>query len=223
MVQTPLLLVNLKTYAEGIGPRAIEIAQQIQEAGEEKGVAVAVAAGAYDLGALVNGTSIPIFAQHIDAIGPGSSTGHILPEAIKFTGAVGTLLNHSERSLSSDELGPHFEAARRAGLDICACARDIPNSVECARLGPDLVAVEPPELIGGEISVSEAKPEIISGTVDAVHEINDKIPVLCGAGIKNAKDVSRSLELGAGGVLVASGVIKRESPKDAVIDLLNGF
>ena len=35
-----------------------------------------------------------------------------------------------------------------------------------------MIAVEPPELIGGDISVSTAKPEIISDTVEVVKKIN---------------------------------------------------
>ena len=42
---------------------------------------------------------IPVFAQHIDPIKPGNSTGHILAESVKEAGAVGTLINHSERQL----------------------------------------------------------------------------------------------------------------------------
>ena len=42
----------------------------------------------------------------------------------------------------------------------------------------------------------------------AVKRINPGIKVLCGAGITGRRDVERALELGAEGILVASGVVK---------------
>ena len=49
---------------------------------------------------------------------------------------------------------------------------------------PDYVAVEPPELIGGDISVTTADPTIVSGTAAAVREISKQVGILCGAGVK---------------------------------------
>jgi len=45
--------------------------------------------------------------------------------------------------------------------------------------------------------------------------------VLCGAGVKTGKDVKRALELGAVGVLLASGVVKSKDPKKALQDLVS--
>jgi triosephosphate isomerase len=86
-------------------------------------------------------------------------------------------------------------------------------------MGADFVAVEPPELIGGDISVSTANPELIS---DAVATIGAG-KVLVGAGIKNAEDVRIALKLGAVGVLVASGVVKAADPVAALEDLCKGM
>jgi len=77
-----------------------------------------------------------------------------------------------------------------------------------AALSPDFVAIEPPELIGGDISVTEAEPDIIRGAVRKVKEINPDVKVLCGAGVKRGKDVEKAIELGSAGVLLASGVVK---------------
>jgi triosephosphate isomerase len=92
-----------------------------------------------------------------------------------------------------------------------------------AALGPDFLAVEPPELIGGNISVSTAKPEIVSGSVQRVHKVNDKVKVLCGAGVKSGKDVAKSLELGAEGVLLASWVVTAKDVVAVMKDLLAGL
>ena len=85
-----------------------------------------------------------------------------------------------------------------------------------ATLQPSFVAVEPPELIGGDVSVSTARPEIITGSVAAV----DGVPLLVGAGIKNGTDVRIAMKLGAVGVLVASGVVKASNPGDVLRDFL---
>jgi triosephosphate isomerase len=77
---------------------------------------------------------------------------------------------------------------------------------------PDITSVEPPELIGTGISVSKAKPEIISDTVKLVQKVDSKMTILCGAGISTAEDVSIALKLGTQGVLVASGIVKAKDP-----------
>ena len=79
--------------------------------------------------------------------------------------------------------------------------------------------MEPPELIGGDISVSRAGPEIIEDSVNLVGENR----LLVGAGIKDAEDVRIALSLGASGVLLASGVIKADDPYSALMELVSGL
>ena len=45
--------------------------------------------------------------------------------------------------------------------------------------------MEPPELIGGDISVTTADPSIVSDTVAVVKAVNPNVRVLCGAGVKS--------------------------------------
>ena len=82
-----------------------------------------------------------------------------------------------------------------------------------------MIAVEPPELIGGDISVSKAGPEIIERAVDFV----GKNQVLVGAGIRDLEDVTIALKLGACGVLVASGVVKVADPYAVLLGLVSGL
>ena len=93
----------------------------------------------------------------------------------------------------------------------------------CSRQKPNFIAVEPPELIGGDISVTTADPGIVSGSVAAVTDIDKNIKVLCGAGVKNGKDVAKSIELGAEGVLLASGVVKAKDKESVIRDLALGL
>jgi len=91
------------------------------------------------------------------------------------------------------------------------CTNNVAVSQAAAALGPDYVAVEPPELIGSGVSVAQTRPEIVSGSVAAVKKANPKVRVLCGAGIAKGADVKKALELGTDGVLLASGVIKAKT------------
>ena len=103
------------------------------------------------------------------------------------------------------------------------CAGDLHEVGTVAGLSPDYVAIEPPELIGGDVSVTKAKPEVVSGAVERVRNANPKVDVLCGAGVRTARDVSRAIELGTVGVLLATAVVKAKDPKKALTDLVKGL
>jgi len=162
---------------------------------------------------------LPVLSQHVDAKAQGAATGWVTPQAVKAAGAVGTLLNHSERRGLLADLGASVAASRQAGLLTIVCTDTEATSAAAAALKPDFVAVEPPELIGGNVSVTDARPEVVIEAVKAVRRVDEGVKVLCGAGIKSGKDVRKAVELGASGVLVASGVVKAKDPKAAVLDL----
>jgi len=54
--------------------------------------------------------------------------------------------------------------------------------------------------------------------VEAVAKVN-KTPVLCGAGVSNASDVKKAVELGAKGVLLASAYVKAKDPKALLLSM----
>ncbi|PNX52570.1 MAG: triose-phosphate isomerase, partial [Thermoplasmata archaeon M9B2D] len=64
---------------------------------------------------------------------------------------------------------------------------------------------------------------IVSTTVKAVRSINTTVKILCGAGVKNGKDVAKAIELGADGVLLASGVVKAKDKEAVLRDLVSGI
>ena len=222
MLKTPVIVVNVKTYAEATGGKALELAKLMDEVASETGVSMAIAVQASDIYMVSQAVSIPVFAEHIDPIKPGSHTGWTLPEAVKEAGAVGTFINHSEHRLKLADLDECIARAKELDLDQIVCSNNIATSKAIAALNPNFVAVEPPELIGGEVSVTKANPDIVSGTVKAVREINRGIGILCGAGVKNGEDVKKALELGTDGVLLASGVVKVENKKNVLLDLASG-
>jgi len=223
MLKTPVIVLNVKTYIEATGEKALEIANLMAKISKETGASMAIAVQATDIAMCAKKVSIPVFAQHIDPIKPGSFTGWILPEAVKAAGAVGTLINHSEHRLVLADVDACVKRSKELGLDHVVCSNDVPTSKSIAAFSPNFIAVEPPELIGGDVSVTTADPGIVSGTVDAVKNINKKIRVLCGAGVKNGKDVAKAIELGADGVLLASGIVKAKDRESVIRDLASGL
>ena len=207
-----MIIVNFKTYLESTGKRAVELAKQAERAAKETGVNIIVVPQLADLAKVAEAVEIPVFAQHIDPIKPGSNTGHVLAESVKEAGAVGTLINHSELQLRLIDIEAIIALAKEKGMVSCVCANNPSVSAAIAAMRPDITSVEPPELIGSGISVSKAKPEIVTDTVKLVHKIDPKMTILCGAGISQVEDVSIALKLGTQGVLVASGIVKAKDP-----------
>lgn len=219
IVEYPIILLNLKTYEESMGQKAIDFARIAERVNEKTGISIAIAPQTIDIAAVTVSSETPVFAQHIDPVYHGKYTGHTLPEAVAEAGAYGTMLNHSEHQISLDKIEAAIKRAKEVDLVTVVCADTVENAKRIALLGPDAIAIEPPELIGSGISVSTAQPEIVSGSVAAVRSIDKDIKVLCGAGITNGEDAKAALELGAKGILVASGVVKAPDPYKALLEL----
>lgn len=223
MLKLPVIIINFKTYRSGIGERALHLAKICEKVANETGANIAVAVSAPDIYKVSKEVSIPVFAQHIDDAEYGSNTGDIIAEDAKENGAVGTLLNHSEKRLRLDVLERSIKRAKEAGLITVVCATNADEGKALSAFDVDFIAVEPPELIAGDISVSTAEPELIK---ESVHKIcGDKKcdQVIVGAGVKTGEDVKIALELGAVGVLVASGVTKSDEPEKVLMDLVKGL
>jgi triosephosphate isomerase len=211
-LQAPIVIVNFKTFSEATGRRAVELAKKAQKVDDETHISIGVAPQFTDIMAIAQAVKIPVFAQHIDPIKPGNQTGHVLAESVREAGAAGTLINHSEKQLRLSDIDEVIKITRKIGLLSLVCANNPSISAAIATLKPDILAIEPPELIGTGIPVSKAKPEVVTKTVELVRKINPKVTILCGAGISQGEDVSAALKLGTNGVLVASSVAKAKDP-----------
>lgn len=198
------------------------MAKYAQQVSEKFGVIVAVAPQAADIRLVSQQVKVPVFAQHIDPIAAGSHTGHMLAESVLEAGASGVIINHSERRLRADVIEDTIVRARGLGLTTTVCANTPGIAEAIAALNPDMVAVEPPELIGSGVAVSKAKPEIITDTVSRIRRINKDVMILCGAGITSGNDVREALRLGTQGVILASGVVKAKNQLAAIEDLASG-
>ncbi|MBU0577175.1 triose-phosphate isomerase [Patescibacteria group bacterium] len=214
-----MIITNFKLYESASGDKALELAKIHEEVAKETGADIQVAVQAVDLARISQEVDIPVLAQHIDPVGFGSGTGKILPESVKMAGGVGTILNHSENRLKREVLEASIKRAKENGLTTIVCAETPEEGASFLEFDPDYIAVEPPELIGGDISVSTAQPEIIENASKLIG--SEKL--LVGAGVKNGVDVKTCIELGAKGVLLASGVTKAEDPKAVLMDLAGGL
>ncbi len=217
----PIVAVNFKTYAQATGDGALRIAKAAEKVWRESGITIVVAPQLTDLHRVAQEVEIPVFAQHVDPITPGSHTGHVLPEAVKEAGAVGTLLNHSENRMVLADLEASIRRAEEVGLMTMVCSDNPVVSAAVAALELDYVDVEPPKLIGTGIPVSKAKPGVITNTVELVKRVSPKVKALTGAGISTGEDVKKALELGSVGVLLASGVTEANDPEKALDGLVS--
>ncbi|MFQ5950676.1 MAG: triose-phosphate isomerase [Candidatus Geothermarchaeales archaeon] len=212
-MKPPLIVVNFKTYQEATGENAVTLAHSASDVTRDTGVPVSVAPCVVDLRKAASVADVPILAQHVDDVGYGSHTGHVPAAYVKDLGLWGTLLNHSERTLPSDAIARTLEAVGQTKLGSVLCIGTIARLKELMGLGlqPSFLAIEPPELIGSGRSVSKYRPDLISDAAEVAAE--SKTPLLCGAGIVEGRDVRKAMELGAEGILVASGVVKAKDPR----------
>ncbi|MBI4438815.1 triose-phosphate isomerase [Candidatus Woesearchaeota archaeon] len=222
ILNEPFIIINYKTYPSGTGRKAEDTAKACIQQAQQAGKQVIIAAQAADIYRLSR-LSAPIIAQHIDPVDQGKNTGFITAESVKEAGAIGTLINHAEHKISIQSIQQTVEKAHKNGLLAIACAATTREAEAIAKpCSPDYIAIEPPELIGGNISVSKARPEIITETIQSVRKIRP-IPVICGAGINGKEDVKKAVELGTKGVLVANYVMGAEDRKKAVEELVSGL
>lgn len=215
-----VIIVNFKAYREGFGRRALELAKIADSVAARCDEYIGIAVSFLDLPVIAREVSIDVYAQHVDAIEFGSHTGRINAEMIKEYGAKGSLINHSERRLKLADIEFNVSRLRELGLTSVVCTNNVPTTAAAAALNPDYVAVEPPELIGSGIPVSKAEPEIVENSVKAAKKVNPDVKVLCGAGITTHEDYVKAMELGAEGVLLASGIVKAKDQKRALEELV---
>lgn len=213
-----MILINFKTYKEGTGEEAVKLVKICAEVEKETGVPIIPVVQVIDIFRLAS-LGFKVWAQHVDEIEYGPNTGRILPEAVLVAGAEGTILNHSENKLPTEIIGETIEHCRQLGLEVLVCCESVEEGKEIAKFKPDFLAYEPSELIGGDVSVSSAKPAVIK---DFVREIPG-IPVVIGAGIHSSEDIRKGISFGALSFLVSSSVVLAKDPKAILLELAGGF
>ena len=202
-----MFIINCKNYEEIAGDKIIKFVKTAEKISKKFKVKIAIAPPQHLIGLVAN-SSIPIFAQHVDNSKVGSTTGFMIPELLKKSKVKGSLINHSEHRISSKEISKLISKLKELKMISVLCVKDVSEAKKYAKLNPDYIAIEPPELIGSGKAVSKEKPELITKAADAVANAKNNTKLLCGAGIVSGEDVAKAIELGSKGILVASGIIK---------------
>src|SRR2546426_9051313 len=166
IMRIPAIVLNLKTYPETLGKKGWEVAKRLAAGADDTGASIVLAPPTSDLAHLAKLVHIPVFSQHVDAVDAGQTTGWSPPEALLEAGAAGTLINHSERKVAWEEMAKSVPRCRELGLEVIACAEDIIEAETLAKLSPEYIAIEPPELIGGGQRVTHGAHETQSGAAE---------------------------------------------------------
>ncbi|MBR9706400.1 triose-phosphate isomerase [Candidatus Pacearchaeota archaeon] len=204
-----IVVINLKTYKQGRD--VIRLAKAIERV--DRGVIIGVQAS--DIYEVHRASKLKVFAQHVDYQELGRNTGYIMPEAVKRDGAKGVFLNHSEHQLSFRIIKKTVKRCREVGLKVLIFAKSLKDAKKLKKLKPDYLAIEPPELVAGNKSVSTEKPELIEKIAKKL-----KRPFLVGAGVKTNDDIKIAMKLGARGIAVSSAITKAKNPGFALKKLL---
>ncbi|MEM3373073.1 MAG: triose-phosphate isomerase [Candidatus Anstonellales archaeon] len=209
-MKKPIIALNFKVFKESFEKNELLI-RSAKEVSETYGIRIIVCPSTALLKHSVN-LYHDVFAQSVD-VELGQFTGTNPIEGMKLIGIKGSLINHSENKITLNKIFRLVEIAKKIDFETIVCTANNDESKAIANFSPKMIAVEPPDLIGTGISVSTAKPEVVESSVQAVKNVNKSIIVLCGAGITNANDVKKAIELGAEGVLLASAYVKAKDPK----------
>ena len=205
----PIIIVNFKTYRQG--KEAVNLAKQIEKV--DKNIVVGVQA--IDICEIVKKTKLKVYSQHVDYLKKGRATGFVLPEAVKSDKAVGSFLNHSEHKLKFDILKRTIKRCNEVGLKTVVFASSLREALKIEKLKPDYLVIEPPELVGGKVSVSKSKPELIEKIKKKL-----KMKFLVGAGIKSSEDIKIAMKLGASGIAVSSAICNVKNPGEKLRNLI---
>lgn len=222
------LVINTKNYLQASGKKLDALAHGVIQANKRtRSCKIFLAPSSFDLRYLhVKYPRLSLLAQHLDYSRVGSTTGDLVAELAKISGAWGSIINHSEHRLKLEKVAKLVEKLRDLGMISVVCARNEKEVALLAAMGPDFIAIEPPELIGSGNAVSEASPEVIlrsKSALSASKPPSARTLLLCGAGIVNAADAEKAVELGAEGILIASGVVLADSPRNKIGELVSAL
>ena len=218
-IRPPVFEIGLKGYCWGAD--AVRLAVEADRLAAELGVSVVFDPQAVDIPAVAAATSrILVFAQHMDPVAPGRGVGSVLAEALRDAGAVGTLLNHSEKPMALGDLRRAIERARATGLYTLVFADSPAEAAALAHLGPDIVLAEPPELIATGVSAGNVMAGFVAETVAAVKAVDPAVLVMSGAGVNGPDDVDRMMRLGLDGTGSSSGILRATDPIAAMRAML---
>lgn len=217
------IIINCKNYLEIAGKRIFKLAEIAQDISQKYKIEIMIAPPQNSLLYLSQFIKLPLICQHIDNEKIGPTTGFIIPELAKSYGASGSLINHSEHKIEHASIQNIIKRLRQLNMFSIVCASSSREVGDLSRFNPDMIAIEPPDLIGTGKAVSKVNPSIITESIKEARIYSKNVKVICGAGIVDKTDIQSAINLGSEGILLASGLIKSESWKDKLIELSEGF
>ena len=217
-----MFIINCKNYEEIAGEKIIKLAKIAEKIAKKYKIKIAIAPP-HHLIPLITKFGIIVLAQHLDDKKVGSTTGFMIPEIIKKSKIDGSIINHSEHRITESEIKNLVKRLKKLKLKTVVCVKNVSEAKKYAKINPTFIAIEPPELIGTGRAISTEKPQLITNSINAVQSAKNSTKLLCGAGIVSAEDVSRAVELGSKGILVASGVIKAKNWESILNDFSRGL
>jgi triosephosphate isomerase len=189
-----------------------EIADVAREASVRYDVSVIITPPVVDIEAVKSRVpGLWVFAQAMDDRPPGRSTGAVLPEALRAIGADGVLLNHAERPLSFEALRSAIRRADETQLRTLVCAQDASEAVRYAEWSPDIVLLEPHDLIG--TTHKDDRPWIPAAN-RAIADVDPTVLVMHGGGVADPHDVRALIAQGADGTGCTSAIVRARDPGD---------
>lgn len=220
-IEPPFFEIGPKAYL--YGRALLKLAQHADKLSQKYAVRIIITPQCVDIPMLVRETShILVFAQHMDSLKPGRGIGSVLPEAIKEAGAAGALLNHVEKKLSLAEIERTIQRADEVGLATMVCADNAQEALEIAKMSPNIILVEAPNLIEAGKRAAEDQMEI--GKVNRrIWEVNRDILVLHGGGMSTGEDAYNIVKWGAQATGSTSGVILAKDPFERLEEMVSSM
>ena len=214
------VFVNFKTYPQGTGEKAVELAKICEEVGNENNLSIIPIVQLADLAKVKEAVRIPVWVQHLDFQPQGQFTGWVNLEAIVEAGASGTLLNHSEHQIPPGTIKQILSKIQNTkykiqNFEVMVCCKTLGQMERLVKLKPDFIGYEISELIGGEVSIVDRD----SKSVKHALEICGKTPLVVGAGVHKAEDLKRVRQLGCAGVLISSAIVLADDPKQKLREI----
>ena len=207
-IKPPFFEIGPKAFL--YGQEMLNLAKAADEASVKYDVRIILTPQPTDIYLLAKETKhVLIFAQHMDPLPVGRGLGSILPEAVKAAGAVGVMLNHAEKPMTTNDLYKAIKRADEVGLATIVCADSVEEAEAIALFGPNIIVAEQTELIG---TGKTSDDHYINSTTAIIKKVNPEIQVLQGAGIKNGEDVYNIIKSGAEATGTTSGIMKAADP-----------
>jgi len=215
-IKPPFFEIGPKNYL--FGDEVLELALAADEVSEKYDVDVLFTTPYADIRMVSEKTeNIHVFAPHMDCDPIGLGLANVLPESMKAAGAVGVMLNHTERPLSFEALSDTMARAGELNLITNVCADSVEEIQNIARLNPFIITAEPAELIALRTGVDL---DYATKACESIKAINPDIYVLIGAGIKDGSDVYNAIMAGADASGSSSGIIKAQNPVSMINEMV---